>query len=1547
MKTIKLKKIAKSLLACGLILQGFIFAPAVYAEEADDVVSVRTVDSDIMVGTTANSLYSSDEIISKMDLNASLVNQSFKTSTTEIDATDLSNWYVYDHYDTKAYANETAWQEATGYNKNLRPHFAYSESASNVFFSTPLTVEEALERNQNTGGTGGNVYYLKEHIAASSENGNAAMKFYGYGTTGCTDFLFYPAQETGTKQVEYTINAKDVKTHSLSQAGFLFNCGITEDKLSGYAVVFSFISGLAQEGDDPRNICAGGIQSAVIYKITNGPVTLLHEDSSMFSPMSSYITELKKVDLSSISFAGHFDVSNIEMLITNNSLQVYMTEAGEQAGDNPERKTLFDFQNQNSGEDTYCKDYTPSGFGGFGPIVPYQHHNCQYTSSYVYSNLKMSISESDSVLSGLSNCDYTKATQKDGQYVDNNKYFVLIGDNTEGENGFKDCFKRDFDDVYLEMLKNQGVMLITNLNIENTEGNINGTNYNLKEYLGENNVVQIHGDTAEELAAEIERVIANQQYSKDEAEQAKDALDAVTGTGHDDHATARCFVSYNGLQVDRVNVNRLGADSVELLIDDSLSINVTNPVYMLRYPNGTTKVLPDNKITIQGNSEWPTGEYTVISEYAEKVSARTVFSVVSAHNSYLNGVAVDEGVKDDHLFCVANTIGVNRVTEQKEYKTTLIADEGYELPKNIVVKSDTLTEGTTTDADGVVRDGEGNPVELKTLIQNKDYTYDSETGEIVVNKDCITGNIYLYANTAKVIYDLTNVSVGTNPVTSVSSFDNKDLEVTLSVDSMLEMPKNVTVTVGEEKCEIPQGETQNILGGAVTYSGNKVQISSSLLGNNITLQASAGVFKVHYISNHECIAEGGETADIFYGLDYDNVVTIAKGYTIIDVSAALGTETDDEGNPLKRPESFIFEPESCTFHVDGEEILDDIYITIRAKRNNGKVTADVTNLEFDGESFCVPDTDYTAKLTAEKGYALPQQIAITADNQELSKENYEYSPETGDILIHGSAVKGDIVIQAAAEKQIFTVTPEVKHLVFEGDLVCDVLNDYVAILKEEQGYVLPETIRVTVNGVDLDGFRYSNETGELQISKSMLTGNVTITAEGKAIEFPVHTELGNLNYEGAATGNIEQTYKAKIKPYEEHSLPTGISIKVGGQELAKEAYSYDAITGDIEIFKGQIKDDVLIQANADKIIHPAKEYYVLYRLTNMSVSGSDKAADDKDYIATLRPNEGYLLPAVFSVTSGDKLLQQGVDYGYNGITGVLTIPAESIAGNIVVEAAGNPVTKMEQKKPDVSKLVVIPPKYENSFDGKVIGVNTDMEYSVDGGKNWSKCKGEQITGLGTGKVNIRFYATGTKNSSPIASIELDSATMEYYIPTISMSKMMGKNKKFQLKIRNVKGAAVKVSSSNPSIVKVNKKGLITSKKKTGKAKVVVTIIKGKHIVQYVAKIKVSKKIKKNYSLSKFKTSYKAPTIALYKKLTKGKKWKVKMTHTKNAKISFRSSNKSVATVSKSGVVEAKRSGNTRIMITVANGGVVDKYYVILRVFKKGERSNLSYLKEIK
>lgn len=1525
-------------------VQGILFAPHVQAVDFNDIVSVRTIDRDIMVGTTENSLFSSEEISEKMNLDSSLAGQSYKMTTTNIDATDLSNWYVYDHYDTKAYADEVVWESETGYNKNLRPYFGFSGDLSHVPDNQVLSVDEALQKSEENS-SNGNVYFLKEHISASSENGNAFMKFYGYGTSGYSDFLFYPAQETGTKKVEYTIDAQNVKTHSLLQAGFLFNCGISDGNLTGYAMLFTYKDGIISSTDDSRNVSASGINSVSIYKITNLPVNSVHSQDYF---LRNNLTEIKKVDLSSIAFSDHFDISNIEMEITNNTLKVEMTEAGSQAGDNPETITIADIQNFDSSNETYCEAYMPSGFGGFGPIVSYQQHACQYTSSYIYSNLKMSITESESVLSGLSSADYTKTKLENGQYVDNDKYFVLIGDNREGEDGYKDCFKRDYDDVYLEMLKKQGVVLITNLNIENVDGNINGTNYNLKDYLGEGNVIQIRGDTAEELAANIESAIRNVSFSKEAANQAMDALDEVTGTGHTEHATAKCMVTYQGLQVDKINISRLGDESLELLIDDTMSINTSNPVYTIRRPDGSTQILPDNQILIQGAGAWPTGDYVVSVSYAEGVSARTTFAVSSSYNSYFNGTDNSQGVSGDHLFCYPNTIGVNTVTPGKAYSTKLMADEGYELPGKIVVQTDSLTTGTTTDANGVVRDAEGNPVTLTTLEEGTDYTYDSSTGTVEVKKECVTGNIYFHADTAKVTYQLTCMTAGENPITSVSTYDDSDLVVNLaSTPGTLPMPDSVTVLIDDNEYKISHGITKRVLNGTISYSSNELVVSKQLLGNDIVIQAKTGDFHVYYSTNIDCVSGGAVNAQISYGQDYDSVLTLEKGYIISGVSAALGVDTDSEGNPQNTPAGFSFDSGTGAIHIEGEDIIDDVYITVTAQAQKYAVKDEVSHGEVNGDNICMADCDYSATLAADFGYRLPTQVSVLVDRQSVLPENYEYNSETGAIWIDGGIIRGDITIRGEAQKIFYSVSSQMENLTFDGADSCNMLEDYSATIREKSNYDLPESVRVMIDGEETNGYTYDSQTGSLVISKNVIRGNVTVMAKGVAKHYPIHAELGNLSFQGEATGTVEQKYQGKIASQEGYYLPQSIVIKVGGNELSSAGYSYDAITGEICIFKGEITGDVTIQADAIPVVVPAKEFYVSFRLTNLTAKGSNKAVENSDYEATLVPDTNYSLPASFVVKSGNKILEPGVDYGYNGVTGVLTIPAESIVGDIVVEAAGVVVKKQEQKKPDASKLTVIPPKYENSFDGKVIGVNAAMEYSVDGGKTWIPCKGNQITGLGTGKLGIRFSATGDKNSSPIANIEIDSATMEYYIPTISMSKTMGKKKKFQLKMVNLKGAAIHIASSNPSVATVNKKGVITSKKKTGKAKIVVTIIKGKHIVQYVAQIKVVKNVKKNYSLSKFKTKYKeAPSIALYKKLEKGKKWKVKMTHIKNAKITFRSSNKKVATVSKDGIVRGKRAGNTRITITVANGGVIDQYYVVLRVTQKGVRTDMSYLKEI-
>ena len=77
-------------------------------------------------------------------------------------------------------------------------------------------------------------------------------------------------------------------------------------------------------------------------------------------------------------------------------------------------------------------------------------------------------------------------------------------------------------------------------------------------------------------------------------------------------------------------------------------------------------------------------------------------------------------------------------------------------------------------------------------------------------------------------------------------------------------------------------------------------------------------------------------------------------------------------------------------------------------------------------------------------------------------------------------------------------------------------------------------------------------------------------------------------------------------------------------------------------------------------------YTVVYHLNNITSDGADLAKVGSDYTATLRVDEGYLLPQTINITVSGILI---ADYSYNSTTGSLTIPVETINGSIVISAS--------------------------------------------------------------------------------------------------------------------------------------------------------------------------------------------------------------------------------------------------------------------------------------
>jgi len=178
---------------------------------------------------------------------------------------------------------------------------------------------------------------------------------------------------------------------------------------------------------------------------------------------------------------------------------------------------------------------------------------------------------------------------------------------------------------------------------------------------------------------------------------------------------------------------------------------------------------------------------------------------------------------------------------------------------------------------------------------------------------------------------------------------------------------------------------------------------------------------------------------------------------------------------------------------------------------------------------------------------------------------------------------------------------------------------------------------------------------------------------------------------------------------------------------------------------------------------------------------------------------------------------------------------------------------------------------------------------------------------------VKTAARTDKNITKELTVTAQFTKIPIKVKKVTLNKnkiTLGVKETFQLKAAisptNAANKSVKWSSSNPSKVKVSQKGKITAEKK-GKATITVKTSNGK-----TAKCKVTVK--------------KAPakiTLKFNKKvLKKGRTFQIKVklpSGSASNKISYKSSKKTVAKVSTSGIITAKKRGKATITVKTFNG----------------------------
>ncbi len=199
---------------------GFVSLPAL-AEGVDVVAATPDVEVHVDLGTTpVTDAFLTDlrAALVKLGIDSTKVRISL-TNTEEVNASDATQWDVYDHLGDW---NERAASIQSGYTDAAGEYHAYDRNTDHYYYPNMDPGNDGDMKND-------------PHIIPSADG--ATLYFYGYGSPGFNDFLLSKTDVSADKKILFTIDENSATYHSLYGSGFLFDAAVAGGTLSGYAVL--------------------------------------------------------------------------------------------------------------------------------------------------------------------------------------------------------------------------------------------------------------------------------------------------------------------------------------------------------------------------------------------------------------------------------------------------------------------------------------------------------------------------------------------------------------------------------------------------------------------------------------------------------------------------------------------------------------------------------------------------------------------------------------------------------------------------------------------------------------------------------------------------------------------------------------------------------------------------------------------------------------------------------------------------------------------------------------------------------------------------------------------------------------------------------------------------------------------------------------------------------------------------------------------------------------------------------------------------------------
>ena len=367
--------------------------------------------------------------------------------------------------------------------------------------------------------------------------------------------------------------------------------------------------------------------------------------------------------------------------------------------------------------------------------------------------------------------------------------------------------------------------------------------------------------------------------------------------------------------------------------------------------------------------------------------------------------------------------------------------------------------------------------------------------------------------------------------------------------------------------------------------------------------------------------------------------------------------------------------------------------------------------------------DYKATLVPNEGFELPYHETnrsyttytyVTIDGQVLDAGKYTFNCNTGEIIIPGEYVTGNILIHTVPRKLPYTVSftnnggtgSQESILVYGTNGGYDYEKDY------GMTYWIPEMPECTITPPDgkvFDQWSNGSQPGDKGNADNMnlrITGDTEIYPvwkDASAGEYTVAYDLTGCSFTGKTSTTAGQDYTTTLQLKGDYTDPITIaSVTAGGTALDPSDYTFDKDTGVLTIPSAKITGNIIIKASAVKAYHVN-----LQKDGNGTVTASPElAAEGETVKLTASPDDGcefkgwqVVSPAGLTIDENDSFTMPGEDVTvkavfepvvYSGKCGPdMTWTLDASTGELIISGTGNMTSNPWQNHRKLIKTVKI------------------------------------------------------------------------------------------------------------------------------------------------------------------------------------------------------------------------------------------------------------------